>query len=371
MSIMKTRIGKLNLKTFTILILLVLFFIVQLPKAANAQASGGASHKHTSADMKWYTDSIEKTPYRYGLPFLGVQVQKLGFDIPYPIGVMLTGTYTQQSITINDLAISRGLDSTYYEVSQIVDFSSVKPLVYEFAFRPDVWIFPFFNVSGLFGYFESNTEVKMDQPFAMTFPSKNSGSLIGYGLMVAGGAGPIFATLGYNQIWSFTETLLNPGISYEAALRIGHNHKNRKDPWKGWSVWIGAEWLQLNKETLGAVNLNTLTGISQEDKQQAADDLDAWWDGPDNPLNPIEKKALEPIKDDIDGWLRNDTDAILYYDFVKEMVNPFSFVVGGQYQFSKHWQVQAEGTFTGERYRATLAFNYRFGFKLRKANTVN
>lgn len=365
---MKRRINKLTSTTFSVVLLLMLTLLIQLPQYVKAQAAGGGSHKHTSADMTFYTDSLKKTPYRYGLPFLGVKVQKLGFDIPYPVGLMVGATVSQQSLNITDLAISQGEDSTYYDVSNWAKFSGIKPFVYSYTFRPDVWIFPFLNVSGLFGYFTSDTEVLLSEPFEMKFNSHNAGSLVGYGVLLAGGVGPVFITLDFNQVWSHTEALLTPGISYDAGLRVGHNRKNRTQPWKGWSVWVGVEWLQLNKESIGSVDLNTLTGISQEDKQQAADDLDAWWDSPDNPLNPIEKKALEPIKDDIDDWLRNDTDAILYYDFTKEMINPFSFVFGGQYQFSKHWQLTGEGTITPERWRATLTLNYRFGFKMRGKN---
>jgi hypothetical protein len=267
---------------------------------------------------------------------------------------------------IIDLAVSDGEDSTYYYVSNFAKFEYVKPFVFNTNFRPDVWIFPFLNVSGLFGYFKSETDVKLSEPFEMNFTAHNEGTIVGYGLLLAGGVGPVFITLGYNQAWSYTAALIKPGVSYNAGLRVGHNHKNRKKPYKGWSVWVGLDWLQLNKESLGSVDLNTLTGISQEDKQQAADDLDAWWDSDDNPLGPVEKKALEPIKDKVDGWLRNGEDAILYYDFTKKMRNPFSLIVGAQYQFSKHWQLQGEGTFTPERYRATLSLNYRFGFRVRK-----
>jgi hypothetical protein len=37
-----------------------------------------------------YRDSLKTTDYPWTLPIMGAKVRKLGFDIPYPVGVMVT-----------------------------------------------------------------------------------------------------------------------------------------------------------------------------------------------------------------------------------------------------------------------------------------
>lgn len=359
---------KITIKLFKLIFLAIILIMLQTTDLM-AQGSVKRSTENASPQLKAYIDSLKHTPYENMLPFLGRKVQALGFEIPAPIGLMVNFTASQQNLTIADLGVAFNEDGNYQYVSGFAEFGHVTPQVINYNFRPDIWIFPFLNVSALVGGFSSATLVELTAPFRMDFTANNDGTIVGFGLLVAGGAGPLFGTLSYNQIWSYTKMMLEPGKSYNAGVRIGHNRKNQRKPQQAWSVWAVADWLQLNKRTIGMVNLNTLTDISQDDKLRASDELNEWYDG----LPPVKQIAFKKIKDPIDDWLKNDKDTELYYDFNKGMVSNFSYGVGFQYKLSYHWQAQVEVTsdIHFERWRGTIGAVYRFGFRAYKNKVSN
>lgn len=330
------------------------------------QASSQSTHKYANSELTDFTDSLKNTPYPYILPIWGKKVQARGFDIPRPMGVMVNYSHAEQEARIDRVALS--LDGIeYIDVTDILSFSKVRPVVNVVTVRPDVYILPFFNVSALAGYYSTVTEIQMTEPFEYPFTAKPSGPLFGVGAMLAGGIGPIFGSWESNLQWNFSKNWEKPNRSWVNGFRFGHQHKNHKKPLTGWTVWIGAESLTLAPQTLGKVNLSEVSGVSQEDKQQASDQLDAWY----NSLGPIEQNTLEPFYNRVSGWLNNGDDTILYYDVNKDVVTQWNMIVGGQYQFNKNWQITAETTFGGTRWRTLLSLAYRFGLKSHKPNKKN
>lgn len=350
--------------------ILVILFILALPiQEIKAQGSVKRNQKNISPEVLHYIDSLKNTPYTNLLPVFGVKTQAAGFEMPLPLGLMVNVLSSQQNLTISDLAINFNQDANMAYVGGFARFDPIKPRIINYNFRPDIWIFPFLNISGLFGSFSSTTPVRIINPFVMDFEAENNGTLAGFGILVAGGAGPIFATASYNQVWSYTKLMIDNGVSYNAGVRIGHNRKNNRKPIQSWSVWGVVEWLQLNKHTYGKVNLNDLTGITQNDKISASDELNEWYDG----LPPVKQAAFKKIKEPLDDWLNNGTDTELFYDFNKTMVEPFSYGLGAQYKFNKHWQIQFESTVTGfnfDRWRLTFGATYRFAFNMNKNKII-
>jgi hypothetical protein len=343
------------IKTIFMGLVILLAFCPFLSKAQHI------SQKHLSEAMKQYTDSIKQAPYPYVFPVFGKEVQHKGFDIPRPVGATLNLVTGKQDLTIEDLAVSfDGI--TYDDVSQIVNFSSVKPSINSVTFRPDFWVFPFLNISGLFGYFKADTKVNMTEPFEMNFTAHNQGSLVGVGVLLAGGIGPVFFSADYDNVWSFTRALAEPARTQVLGLRLGHQHKNHRRPQTAWSVWAGAQYMKLATGTIGSVNLGELSGISPEDKEKAQEEFDNWY----NNLPPPLQNEFQNFYEKISGWLSNDEGIDLLYDFNKKLMHPWNMLVGGQYQFNKHWQVQIEGGFLGSRWQVVTSASYRFGFKVRK-----
>lgn len=318
----------------------------------------GGNHKYVHDKLDDYIDSLKRTPYPYVLPFLGKNAQEKGFDIQRPIGIMTNFTFGEQDISIDRLAVSTD-NITYQDVTDIVNFTKVRPHINVVNVRPDVWVLPFLNVSGMVGAYNSTTDVWLDEPAEMKFVAHNKGTLAGFGLMAAGGLGPVFVSYTYNGTWSFSDKLFNSSYTSLNGVRIGHQHKNHRRPQTAWNIWIGAESMQISPRSRGALNLSDLTGMTPEDAQNAADELDQWY----NELPPSQKLLFGPIYDSVSNWLKNGEDEMLYYDFDKSIVQKWNMLAGFLYQFNKNWMVSTEGSFVGERWRVVLSLQYRLGIR--------
>lgn len=316
------------------------------------------SHRYQSDKLKAYTDSLKNTPYPYFFPFMGKEVRKKGFDIPLPWGAMLNYSLAHQAIGMKQLAVGLSPE-TLIDVSNIVEIPVIEPTVNVVAFRPDVFILPFLGVSGLFGKYYSNTHVEIDYPFDLKFNTKGEGRLLGFGINVAGGVGPIFINYSYNGTWAKGEHDFKSNFTSTNGIRIGYQHKNHRHPERAWTLWLGAEHIHLAPQTLAYVDLDNLLGISPEDKERASQELDDWYNG----LPELEQRLFEGMYNSISGWLNNGETDKLYYDFEKYLITPWNVVIGGQYQFNKHWWFTAEGTFGGTRWRTVASIAYRFGIK--------
>lgn len=316
------------------------------------------AHKYRSEELKEFSDSLKNTPYPYYLPAFGKKVQKLGFDIPRPIGFMINYSRSVQDLAIDQLAVSFD-EITYTDVTGIVNFPQVEPTVDVVTFRPDVFILPFWNVSGLFGTYTTNTHVILDKPIDLEFDTKGGGTMAGVGTALAGGVGPIFANYSWNGTWTWSKDGLRANFASVNGIRVGHQHKNKHHPTRAWTAWLGAEHIHLRSQTLGKVDLEDALGITPEDKERAAEELDDWYNG----LGPIDQALFEDFYNNLSGWLKYDDDTILYYDAEKSLKTPWAVIIGGQYQFNKHWWMTAEASWGDKRWRAVFSLAYRFGLK--------
>ena len=346
----KARIG------YTVVILISLISL----NTSIALGQGG-SHKYTHGKLEEYTDSLKRTPYPYILPFLGKQVQKKGFDIQRPFGVMLN-----VGAAVNELALTRLAVSTdnvnYTDVTDIVNFTEVSPKVDIASIRPDIWVLPFLNISGLAGYYKSETTVVMDEPADMRFLAKSDGNLWGFGVMAAGGIGPLFISYQYNGTWSYNDKLFKPTFTQLNGIRIGHQRKSHKRPQTSLTLWIGAESMKMSEHSRGGLNLSEIVDMTAEEQQNASDQLDDWY----NDLPSPRQTLLEPFYDKLSNMLNDGQDSFLYYDFDKSVVQKWNMLAGFQFQFNKNFMVMSEASFVGERWRIIASAAYRFGIKKNK-----
>ena len=97
-----------------------------------------------------YTDSLKQVDYEYIFPFLGQGAYKKGFDIPYPAGVMSNFIWMRQSIIMSNMQL--GFDGVNNDipltnVDDLIEFGQNTNTSYTVNFRPDLWVFPFLNVT--------------------------------------------------------------------------------------------------------------------------------------------------------------------------------------------------------------------------------
>ena len=241
--------------------------------------------------------------------------------------------------------------NTFTDVSNIVRFESIEPLVIGINFRYDFWLLPFLDLYLMAGYVNSESYIKMILPIELSFVSHGKGSNVGWGAAFAGGIGPLIFTTDYNMIRTFLPQLKAPADASVMDMRVGHNFKFPNRPHSNISVLLGAQYQKLNPYNEGTVNLSELTGISPEDKENASGQLDDWYD--ELPQN--QQKIFAGLYDKLNNWMSNEGDSYLYY--------PWSMTVGANYQINHRYTFMAMYTFLDSREQLVVSFNYRFGIK--------
>jgi hypothetical protein len=183
------------------------------------------STRKLSKKQQEYTDSIKNVKYDHTFPLLGQKAYKAGFDIPYPYGIMANYFYTKQGLLIDNLQL--GLKTRNQDIPltpvDFIEFGNNTTEVSNFNVRPDIWIFPFLSLYGVFGYGTSTTTVNVTTPVTLKSVVKQGVSTAGFGVTGAFGLGFLFIALDGNWTWNKPEKLDKPVPASIFSIRLGHS----------------------------------------------------------------------------------------------------------------------------------------------------
>lgn len=160
-----------------ILLLLVIFPGLSYGQYASRKISKAKQH---------YVDSLKEINYDYIFPILGQKTYKAGFDIPYSIGIMGNFLTMDQGVLINNMRLglkTDNLDIPLTNVDEFIQFGDNINQSYTVNIRPDIWVFPFLNVYGLFGYGQSSTTVNLVSPLEFSSTVEQGIRTLGVGVM--------------------------------------------------------------------------------------------------------------------------------------------------------------------------------------------
>lgn len=339
----------------SLLIVLVLF----LSQIGNAQySSRKIKSKHEA-----YTDSLKHVKYDYIFPVFGQGAYSKGFDIPYPAGIMGNYIWLDQGLLITDLQLGITTDDVDIPLTPVdfIQFGDNKNTSYSINIRPDLWILPFLNVYGLFGYGRSHTEVFLTAPIELKSVVDQSIRTAGFGIMGAGGIGPVWFSADFNLTWTKPELLEEPTKVNIVGLRLGHTFVFKEKPERNVALWVGGMRLSMSTETVGAIKLiDALPPEAWERKDEIVNDYWDWYDslGPgDIAKKKIADEILTPIVDRID---MADGDTFISYAMNKQTKQLWNGLVGVQFQLNKRWMFRSEGGIIGDRKSFLASINYRF-----------
>lgn len=327
-----------------------------------------AQYTTTRINSKYeaYTDSLKNIEYDYFFPILGQGAYSEGFDIPYPAGIMANYMWMRQSIVIDNMQL--GLKTNNLDIPltgvDFIDFGKNTNTSYTANVRPDLWIFPFLNVYGIFGYGQSSTEVNLLAPIELKSVVDQGVSTAGVGVMTAFGVGPVWVSADFNWTWNKPE-LLDKAVQVNVmGLRIGHTFTFRDHPTRNIAVWVGGMRAKMGTETKGAVTLaDALPQDVWDRKDEIVDNYWEWYDGLD-PNNIVDRKKIEiadevltPIVNRIDAA---DGSAEIRYGMDKQVKQMWNGIIGMQFQLNKSWMFRTEGGLIGDRKSLLFSVNYRF-----------
>ena len=218
--------------------------------------------------------------------------------------------------------------------------------------------------------FADETEVKFN---AQTY---------GFGITPTMGVGGFFLAFDMNFAWTDVPQLSKPAFSYVFDPRIGKNFKFKKRE-RTVAIWAGGFRFNIRSGTDGSVNLSDVvesTGEFQkkiDNANQSINDsqsqVNEWWSN----LSTIEQNrpsniakynaanaALEKSGQLVAGLEQaasNINNSSVQYSMDKRPKDMWNFIVGGQFQYNKHWMVRFEYGFLGSRTQMLAGLQYRFG----------
>ena len=305
-----------------------------------------------------YRDSLKETPYPWRLPVMGAKVRKLGFDIPYPNGVMLAYALSRQQLTVDNLEVNFNPDNLI-NVDGLARFQSIVANVNAYTARYDFWLLPFMNLSVIGGKVNSVTDVHLGLPFDLKFSVNTPGTTVGWGSVVAGGVGPMVMSGDFTMAWTWTPNTDRPNATVILGGRVGYMLRFKRRPDRNLVFLVGGQYLRLNPYSTGKADLENLVGITPEKKQNALEQLNAWY----GDLTSREQEVLAPIYDGLSGWLSRDESTFIYYSFNKRLYYPWSLSAGVNFQINHRYQLTGMYSFLGSREQIVLGLTYRFGWK--------
>ena len=352
---------------FSKVFFLVLFILSIHSNRINAQYSSIKVNNKFEA----YTDSLKRVDYNYIFPILGQEVYKKGFDIPYPIGIMANSIWMRQDIVFSNFQLGFQRDASEKLSAIDIPLTPVDFIKFgqntnnsqNYTVRPDIWVLPFLNVYGLFGFGTSTTDVNVIAPINLNAVVEQDFTTKGFGIMGAGGVGPVWFSVDLNWTWNQPKLLDKPVQVNVMGIRIGHTFVFKENPKRNIAVWVGGMRAKMGTETSGEIVLrDALPSDVWDKKDDIVADYDEWRSSPAYDDLTIAQKAavnkvLDPLVDAIDSV---NGEGTVRYAMDKQTKQLWNGVVGAQFQLNKNWQFRTEGGIFGNRKSFLFSANYRF-----------
>jgi len=340
-----------------------------------------------------FSDSLKnsKEPYPYLLPIWGDKAAKRGFDLPYPAGLNLNYLWQQSDLIINNLQVGFS-GGPKHSLDQIVQFHSAVSSTNAINFRPDIWLFPFLNVYGIFAKSLSSTNIDFGisvpdstgtrtEVFRAQTKAEFNGTTVGFGMTPTMGVGGGFIALDMNCAWTDIAALEKPAFTFVFGPRLGKSFRFKKE--KALAVWVGGFRVKLKSETTGSLPLNELfdtEGLSTKIENgtikvgEAQEQVNTWWGNltemeQKNPVNAAKYETANQMIESAGNFLNGMSNSVnnlnnssVQYSLDKKQKDLWNFIVGAQYQFNKRLMIRTEVGFLTSRVQVLCGFQYRFGF---------
>ncbi len=336
-------------------------------------------------------DSIEHTPYKYMLPILGEKAAKAGFNLPYSAGVGVNYLWQRSDLVIDNLNVGFN-NNPMQNVDGLIRFNKAVATAQAFTIRPDIWLFPFLNIYGIFGKSSASTDVgfgiyvpdssNKDQEIVSAESKINfNATTAGFGLTPTIGIGGGWLAIDMNFTWTDVPQLSKPAYAFIFGPRAGKTFQFKK-PNQNIAVWVGAFRVKLNSATSGSVNLSDVLPIDelqqkintgQEKVGDAQNQVNAWWNNlsPPQQANPINQAKFQAANaalgraasflDAAETAINDGESSTVQYSMDKRPKDMWNFIVGSQFQFNKSLMLRFEVGFLGSRVQTIAGLQYRFG----------
>ena len=288
-----------------------------------------AQGKNPVMDVKPLGDPItppkdEYPPLQDVLPIWGKKAREKGYNLPLPMGVGLNYIYMSQGIEFEDVLASVGDDEFLVEGVEFEDPVRADNIG---VVRADLWVLPFLNFYGIFGYLGGSikTGIFIPEPLAPNPEGINveadieyNGFTYGFGFDVAGGYESFFVLIDSNFAWTNVDVSDTPIKTFTFSPKVGILLEDKELFGRG-TIWLGAMYLNFNMEVTGSI-------------------------------------ATDDISPGLGDLLEADT---LSYSAKISPVGKWNMLIGGSWELTPHWLFLAEVGFI-KRTQFIMGGIYRF-----------
>jgi len=365
-----------------ILIALSLSALICIPSFAQVYAN-------KDLPLKIAPPKVESYPYM--LPIWGKKAVERGFQLPYSAGISTQVLWQESELIIDNLNVGFN-NGPMYNLDENIRFESSTAAATALSIRPDIWLFPFLNVYGLFikaktstsinaGLWIPDAENNWTEVAALSTKANFDATGVGFGMTPTIGISRYWLALDMNVVWTDVSALDKPVFTFVFGPRFGKTIKFKK-PDSNIAFWAGGFRVKFTSSTTGSILLSEvlpLDGLQEKVDQgfikvdDAQTQVDAWWSGltpaeQQNPANAARystaNRALEAagsVLTAVDGALSNADTATVQYSLDKNLRNKWNFIVGSQYQLNRHFMLRAEVGFLASRTQVLGGIQYRFG----------
>jgi len=336
-------------------------------------------------------DSLAHAKYPYALPIWGEKATQRGFTLPYSAGLSAQYFGQRSDIVIENLMVGFN-GGPMVDLSGLVRFSDAEAVSNGLSLRPDIWLFPFLNIYGIFGRSAASTEVSYglwlpdssgteQQVVSLSSKVDFKANTFGFGLTPTLGVGGGWLALDMNFTWTDIPQLDEPAMAFVFDPRIGKAFRLRNRD-ENINVWVGGFRVKINTGTNGSIPMSDALPTDQwqssvnqgiEEVERRNQEIDAWWNSltPPQQSNPVNiakyqaaKSALGRASDFLaraNAAVSNVASSTVEYSLDKRPKDMWNFIVGSQYQLNRHWMFRAEVGFLNSRTHVIAGTQYRFG----------
>ncbi|MCM5662694.1 hypothetical protein [Galbibacter mesophilus] len=308
-----------------------------------------------------HVDSLKNSEYPFVLPIYGDRVQKLGHDLPLPFGIMVNYISQDNKLTLTNLELK--LNDGEFTPMEFIQFDEIKSSARVVNVRLDAWLFPFWNVYGLYARAQTDNLVPLVSPFEFDIPTTPTADTYGFGTVLAYGTGKYFAIANTNFTWSNVSSLDGLVFGTVTNVKIGRSFAFQKR-FHNINLSLGVQHQRLQRNSSGSLSISEMfSQVDQGKLQEIKDDINSaatnWYDN----LGPAQQILVNQIVGEIQDWLdgRTPGDGELGYRFDKEPLSEYSFQIGVQYNHGKRWWYRLETGVGKGRTQILVSANYRFG----------
>jgi hypothetical protein len=250
-------------------IVFLFFLAIAVPAFAQQQGLGIVFSEKTLAGKNFASAAVQ--PLVQVPPLCGKKKRDEGFNLPYPFGAGIHGFWYEQNYTASNLLVTDSSGRITVTADTMIQSTTASEMILNI--RPDIWVFPFLNIYGIFGYTKGkvkpnllvpsftmhikdhpvlpDNDIPIDTTFEITDELAYHGPTVGAGVTFAMGFKAFFVVVDYKYTVTYPNDDAGKLTTHALSPKIGIQMASKNGPGRG-TLWLGGMFMS-NKQSFGGI----------------------------------------------------------------------------------------------------------------------